>query len=160
MNNDIKFEKDNITFNYRVAIVIKKENKILIQKDTRVSHITLPGGRCKLGESSTNTAIREFMEETGIKTEIIKGLGMIENFFVLKFNGKKYHEILLIQELKFKNSDEYNTIIFKNIEEKKKDFLTYEWIEIDKLKENNFKPEIVADIINNSSFVHYINKEY
>lgn len=160
MNNDITFEKDKKVFNYRVAIVIKKENKILIQKDTRVSHITLPGGRCELGESSADTAIREFMEETGIETESINGLGMIENFFISNFNGKKYHEILLVHEIKFKDFNKYNNIIIKNIEEEKKIFLTYEWLEIDKLKENNFKPEIVVDIIKCNEFIHYINKEY
>ena len=158
MNNDITFERNENVFNYRVAIVIKNDKKVLIQKDTRANHITLPGGRCELGESSADTAIREFMEETGIETESIKGLGMIENFFVSSFNGKKYHEILLIQELKFKNFNGYKKTIINNIEEKKKDFLTYEWLEINKLKENNFKPEIIINIINKNEFTHYINK--
>jgi len=160
MNNDITFERDENVFNYRVAIVIKNNNRVLIQKDTRANHITLPGGRCELGESSADTAIREFIEETGIEAENIKGLGMIENFFISSFNRKKYHEILLIQELKLKNSDEYNKIVINNIEEKKKEFLTYEWIEINKLKESNFKPEIIIDMLNNNEFIHYINKEY
>ena len=160
MNNDITFERDENVFNYRVAIVIKNNNRVLIQKDTRANHITLPGGRCELGESSADTAIREFIEETGIEAENIKGLGMIENFFISSFNRKKYHEILLIQELKLKNSDEYNKIVINNIEKKKKEFLTYEWIEINKLKESNFKPEIIIDMLNNNEFIHYINKEY
>ena len=160
MNNDITFERNENVFNYRVAIIIKNDNKVLIQKDTRAKHITLPGGRCELGESSADTAIREFMEETGIEAESIKGLGMIENFFVSSFNGKKYHEILLIQELKFKNLNEYKKNIFNNIEEKKKYFLTYEWLEINKLQENNFKPEIITNILNSNEFIHLINKEY
>ena len=159
MNNDIQFEKNDFVFNYRVAIVIRNDNKVLIQRDTRAKHITLPGGRCELGESSADTAIREFMEETGIETESIKGLGMIENFFVSSFNGKKYHEILLIQELKLKKADDYKKNVINNIEEKKKDFLTYEWLDIDSLKDNNFKPEIIVDILNNNNFTHFINKE-
>ncbi len=160
MNTDIQFEKNNKVFNYRVAIVIKNNNKILIQKDSRTNHITLPGGRCEIGESSEDSAIREFLEETGIDSVNIKGLGMIENFFTSSFNGKKYHEILVIQELKFKNDFNYKNELINNIEEKKKEFLTYEWIDINKLKENNFKPEIVIDIIRNDTFTHFINKEY
>lgn len=160
MNNDIQFEKNDFVFNYRVAIVIRNDNKVLIQRDTGAKHITLPGGRCELGESTADTAIREFKEETGIDTEIVKGLGMIENFFTSSFNGKKYHEILMIQELKFNNDDDYNKEIINNIEEKKKDFLTYGWLDIDSLKDNNFKPEIIVDILNNNTFTHYINKEY
>lgn len=120
MNNDIQFEKNDFVFNYRVAIVIRNDSKVLIQRDTRSKHITLPGGRCELGESTAETAIREFKEETGIDTEVVKGLGMIENFFTSSFNGKKYHEILMIQELKFNNDDDYNREIINNIEEKKK----------------------------------------
>ena len=160
MNNDIQFEKNDFVFNYRVAIVIRNDNKVLIQRDTRAKHITLPGGRCELGESTADTAIREFKEETGIDTEVVKGLGMIENFFTSSFNEKKYHEILMIQELKFNNDDDYNKEIINNIEEKKKEFLTYEWLDIDSLKDNNFKPEIIVDILNNNTFTHFINKEY
>ncbi len=160
MNMDIQFEQNNNVFNYRVAIVIRNENKILIQKDIRASHITLPGGRCEIGESSIDTAIREFMEETGIETECVKSLGMIENFFVSSFNGQKYHEILIIQELKFKDQNNYKIKIINNIEEKKKDFLTYSWIAVDDLKRNNFKPDIINNIVNSNEFIHYINKEY
>ena len=160
VHDDIQFEKNDYMFNYRVAIVVKKDNKILIQRDTRAKHITLPGGRCELGESTADTAIREFKEETGIDTEIVKGLGMIENFFTSSFNGKKYHEILMIQEVKMIDKELYNKNVINNIEEKKKDFLTYEWLEIDKLKENNFKPEIIVNIIKSNYFIHYINKEY
>lgn len=159
MDNDIQFEKNDFVFNYRVAIVIKKANQVLTQRDTRAKHLTLPGGRCELGESTADTAIREFKEETGIDTEIVKRLGMIENFFTSSFNGKKYHEILIIQEVKMIDKELYNKDIINNIEEKKKDFLTYEWVEIDKLKDNNFKPEIVVDIIKSDSFIHFINKE-
>ena len=158
MNNDIQFEKNDFVFNYRVAIVIKKSNQVLMQRDIRAKHITLPGGRCELGESTADTAIREFKEETGIDIEIVKGLGMIENFFTSSFNGKKYHEILIIQEAKMIDKELYNKDIINNIEEKKKDFLTYEWLEIDKLKDNSFKPEIVVDIIKSDSFIHFINK--
>lgn len=158
MNNDIQFEKNDYVFNYRVAIVIRKDNKILIQKDAGAKHITLPGGRCELGESTADTAIREFKEETGIDAEIVKGLGMIENFFSSSFNGKKYHEILMILEAKIINKELYDKNIFDNIEEKKKDFLTYEWLEIDKLKDNNFKPKIIVDILKSATFIHFINK--
>lgn len=158
-NNDIQFEKNDKIFNYRVAIVIKNGNKILVQRDKRAKHLTLPGGRCELGESSSDTAYREFLEETGIKTDYVKGIGMIENFFVSSFNGKNYHEILLINELKFQDINYYNKSIINNIEEKKKDFIEYFWEDIDELKNEDFKPSLILDMINQNKFVHYINKD-
>lgn len=159
MNNDITFEKDDYIFNYRVASVIRNNDKVLIQRNSKTKHITLPGGRCELGESTEETAIREFKEETGLDTEIVKGLGMIENFFISSFNGKKYHEILVVQELKIKDSKIYNDTIIKNIEDDKKDSLINEWMDINSLKENNFKPEIIETILTSKSFIHIINKE-
>ena len=77
VDNDIQFEKNGMVFNYRISIIIRKENKILVQKDTRVTHLALPGGRCELGESSSETATREFLEETGIKATFVKELGLV-----------------------------------------------------------------------------------
>lgn len=162
MNDDIKIKNENINFNYRVAIIIKNKNKILVQKDNRVIHYTLPGGRCKLGESSANTAIRELKEETGIDSKFVRGVGLIENFFVSSFTGNKTHEILIIDELKFIDKNNYNKTIIYNIEDhkNKKNHLTYVWKDIEELKKINFKPEIVLDIVNNNSFQHHINIEY
>ena len=156
MNNDVQFEKNNIVFNYRVAIVIRNGEKILVQKDDRTSHYTLPGGRCELGENSINTGIREFKEETGIDITLKKKVGMVENFFVSNFNGKNYHEILMIHEYKFNDYNLYNNSSIANIEEKKKDHLTYIWLSIDELKKVNFKPEVILDMIKKDEFQHYI----
>ena len=120
IDNDVQFEKNSIVFNYRVAIIIRKENKILVQKDTRVTHLALPGGRCGLGESSNEAASREFLEETGIKATFVKELGLIENFFHSSFNGKKYHEILIVNELKLDDKSNYDKEVINNIEEKKR----------------------------------------
>ena len=159
MNSDIKFEQDEMVFNYRVAIVIKNNDKILIQKDNRTNHYTLPGGRCKLGESSINTAIREFKEETGLDISFKKEIGIIENFFTSSFNHKKYHEILIIHELEFNNKDLYKEEVIYNIEDNKKEHLTYIWLNIKDLKNSNFKPEKLLDIIEKNNFEHYINRE-
>lgn len=161
MNNDIVIQNDNCDFNYRVAIVIRKENKILVQKDDRAKHYTLPGGRCELGESSANTAIRELKEETGIDSEFVKGVGLIENFFVSSFTGRKIHELLIINELKFIDTSIYNKEIINNIEEKKdkKLHLTYIWLDTNELKKCNFKPTIILNMIEKKEFQHYINED-
>lgn len=69
-------------------IVIRNGNKILVQKDDRAKHLTLPGGRCSLGENSVETALREFKEETGIDTRFKNGIGIVENFFTSSFTEK------------------------------------------------------------------------
>lgn len=158
-DNDIQFEKNNIVFNYRVAIVIKNKEKILVQKDDRVKHFTLPGGRCAVGESSIDTATREFYEETGLKINFVKSMGMIENFFVSSFNGKKYHEILMINELSFEDKQFYHLEQIENIEDNKKNHISYIWKTIDELKKEDFKPKLILNFLDDSRFIHLINKE-
>lgn len=72
-----------------------------------------------MGESSAQTGIRELKEETGLESEFIKEIGMIENFFTSSFTNKKIHEILLINELKFVNESVYDKNIINNIEVQK-----------------------------------------
>ncbi len=158
MNLDINFEKENVVFNFRVAIVIRNKDKILVQKDDRVTHVTLPGGRVLLGENTIFTAIREFQEETGISCEFVKALGMIENFFVSSFNGKKYHEILVIQEIRFVNSDLYTLESIPCTEEWHKGHLKFIWMDKEDLINNKFKPEILVKIINDRTFSYFINQ--
>ena len=149
---DINFNIDSKVFNYRVGIVIKKNNKILVQKDRPSDYYTLIGGRTKLGESSVEASIREFKEETGIDAKYVKTLGIVENFFKSNYNYKNYHEILIINELKI-DKDIDN---IKNIEGKDE---MYIWLSLDELKNNKFLPECVLDILNSDKLIHIINKD-
>ena len=157
MNNDIKFNCESHIFNYRVGIVIRNNNKILIEKNTNQDYLILPGGKCKLGESSIECAIREFKEETGISIEYVKTLGILENFFYSKYYNKDIHEMLIIHELKFTDDSLYNINILNNIEDK--DYIKYEWIEIDKLNESNYKPFITKEFLNTKNIIHKIYKD-
>jgi 8-oxo-dGTP pyrophosphatase MutT (NUDIX family) len=57
----IGFEKGR--FNYRVAGVLLRGNKVLLHKEEKDLYWYLPGGRCELLEPSPDTLVREFMEE-------------------------------------------------------------------------------------------------
>ena len=149
---DINFTLDTKVFNYRVGVVIKRNNKMLVQKDGKSDYYTFIGGRTKLGESSVDASLREFMEETGINAQYIKTLGIVENFFKSNYNHKNYHEILIINELEIDKEIED----IKNIEGKDE---IYKWLGIDELKNAKFLPEIVLDIINNNNLMHVINKD-
>ncbi len=159
MNDDINFLKNETIFNYRVAAIIRYNNKILVQKDTEAPYYSLIGGRCKIRESSIEAILREFKEETGLDATFLKPLAIIENFFTLAFNQKKFHEILIIHELKLKDEKIDIHKILNSVEDTKKDRITYHWISIDNLKKASFKPEIVLDILDSQEFKHIINKD-
>ena len=84
---------------------------------------------------------------------------MIENFFTSSFNNKKYHEILLINEMEFIKKDYYNKDEINNIEEKKKEHLKYIWIDENELKVSDFRPELLIDLLDRKDFQHIINRD-
>jgi hypothetical protein len=74
-------------------------------------------------------------------------------------NGSKYHEILFIHQVEF--IDEQDKKIendLKNVEGK--DYLKYEWKELDKIDEYPLLPEVVKNILKENKFpVHVINRK-
>ncbi len=157
MDNNVNFEKNNVVFNYRVGVLIRNNNKILVEKHKDFTYYLLPGGRCEFNESSIDTGIREIKEETGLDVKYIKSISLIENFFISNYNHKRYHELFMIHEYEFIDKNNYNLELINNIEDDKD--AIYEWIDIDKLKELEFKPNIALDIINSKEFTYYINRD-
>ena len=159
MNNNVNFEKNNYVFNYRVAAVIKKEDKILVQEQKNVKYFSLPGGRCEMGEDSITTMKREIKEELGLDITIIKPTAIIENFFKSSYNGKNYHEMLIVYDVSFNDKEIYKNEIINNIEETKKDDVICVWKSLEELSNSDFKPKVLLNFIKSDKFVHYINKD-
>lgn len=65
MEKDWLFKGDNYICNFRSVGVLIRDNKILVQRDKDGSEYALPGGHVKIGESSIDSLIREYREETG-----------------------------------------------------------------------------------------------
>lgn len=151
---DLTLDVEEYKLNIRAACLIKHNNKILFHKNTKSSHYCIIGGRIEIGETSEQTIKREIMEELGKEIEITGYIATIENFFEMK--GKKYHEYMFIYQAEFKNDkDKQIETNLNNCEGK--DYLKYEWIDIDKIDEYPIKPQILKDIIKENKFpVHII----
>ncbi len=154
---DISFKLPNITFNYRVGCLIKKDAYILLEENTDNNYYSFIGGRVKLGETSEDAIIREFFEETGLETSIVKCLGLVENFFTSRYTNGSCHEILILYELKFNHQEDYekDSIINKEASKTSK----FKWILTENITEYNFKPSILANYLNHKEIFHLINKD-
>lgn len=152
---DISVMIDNIKFNYRVATIIKNNNKILLHKSKEDNFYAIPGGRIMIGETSENALKREFIEEIGAKITIKDYLGTVENFF--EYNGKKYHELMIVYESTFdSNSNFYKEEKIRGLEENGK--IEFIWKTIDEIKQLDLRPLFLKEnIISNTQITHLIN---
>lgn len=154
---DLTLDVEEYKLNIRAAGVIIHNNKILAHKNTNSDHYALIGGRVEIGENSEDTVKREIMEETGKEVETIGYISTIENFFEMQ--GKKYHEIMFIHKVEFINEqDKQIQETINNIEGK--EYLQYEWLDIEKIDQYNILPKIIKEILKEEKFpVHKINNE-
>ena len=91
MNKDWLFTTEKYTCDLRVAAVLIKDNKILVQKEKNGKEYALPGGHVKIGETLEAALIRETMEEMGVQIECKKLLWSEECFW--EWNGRQAHNI-------------------------------------------------------------------
>lgn len=131
--------------------------KILVHKNINLDHYALIGGRVEIGESSADTVKREIKEELGKDIEITGYISTIENFFEMK--GSKYHEIMFVHKIEFTNEEDKKIeYTMKNIEGK--DYLKYEWIDLENIDECPLLPIAIKDILKENKFpTHKINND-
>lgn len=154
---DITLDIEEYRLNIRAGGIIIHNHKLLVHKDKRENYYALIGGRVAIGENSIQTIERELKEELGKQVEVTGNIATIENFF--EANEKKYHEILFVHRLEFtKEEDKTIEHTLSNIEGK--EYLQYEWVEIDKLEEYRILPECIKPILKEGKFpTHRINEE-
>jgi ADP-ribose pyrophosphatase YjhB (NUDIX family) len=136
MNQDILFKTNDFVFSYRVAGLLIKNNKILLQHPINDAGYAIPGGHVSFGETNEETLIREFREEIGvdIKVENLKWVGEI--FF--PWGDKPCHQINLFYKVTLTEDTQIP--------------LHGEFYGIEKIENNSFKLEFswvdLKDILN------------
>ena len=134
---DILFDVDGVLFSYRVGGVLIKDNKILLTKGGE--DYSLPGGHVQIGETSSETVIREFKEETGIDVEPINVISTYENFW--NWDGKKCHQLCIYYRLNMKD-DTQELIARPDTNDTK-----YVWVSLNDLSNIKLYPLGIAKLI-------------
>lgn len=152
---DLTIDVEDYKLNIRAVVVIIHNNKVLVHKNVNSDHYALLGGRVKIGEDSETTVKREIKEELNKDIDVTGYIGTIENFFEMK--GSKFHEILFIHKAEFVNEEDKKiNYTIHNVEGKQ--YLQYEWLELNKINKYNILPECLKDIISDKEgLIHVIN---
>ena len=148
---DILFDIDGELFSYRIGGALIRNDKILLTKGG--DDYSLPGGHSQIGETSQETIIREFKEETGFDVETLNVISTYENFW--KWNQKNCHQLCIFYRLKM--IDEKQELV-PNPDTNNTKFV---WLDLDELKNIKLYPKGIAEQIlnNNVDKSHQIYKE-
>lgn len=151
-NKDLSIMIDDVKLNIRVGLIIKYDNKILVEKNKHVDFAVVPGGRVKTLENTHTTLLREINEELGINisNEKIEMTSLIENFFV--FDNKKYHELYFLYKVEL--STDYNLKNgMKNLDNQDSN---YYLLTPEEFQNDNILPNVLKEIVKTNEFKHYI----
>lgn len=155
---DISIFINNHKLNCRTTLLLECSGKILIEKNPNLDFSWLPGGRIKLGETSIDAIKREIKEELGYNFKNPKPIALIENFF--KYNDEKLiHEYSFVYKETINKDHELYKENLKNLDSTgtSNDYI---WVEKEKLKDYNIKPQIIEKIVNEERFNIYYEKDY
>lgn len=93
---DCTFRTSQGAFNYRVAAIIRRGDKLLAMREEEIGNWYLPGGRVKLHEPLEDALCREVREELALSARVIRPLWLVENFYRMDTRGEKnvsFHEL-------------------------------------------------------------------
>jgi len=81
MKKDWLFRDETTVCNVRVAGVLLRDGKLLVQRDKNGAEYALPGGHVQVGEETQNALKREFREEMGLDISVKRLLWTEECFW-------------------------------------------------------------------------------
>ncbi|MCI7677550.1 MAG: NUDIX hydrolase [Streptococcus orisratti] len=138
-----KVGHDKVLLTFAGGILSDDEGRVLLQLRGDKKTWAIPGGSMELGESTLDTAKREFFEETGIQVEAVRFLNVYSNFEEIYPNGDKVQTIVMIYE--FKALEDFDISDFHNEET---------------LRLRFFSKEEIAELESVSDKHHLILEEY
>ncbi|MDY4510337.1 NUDIX hydrolase [Streptococcus pluranimalium] len=95
-----KVGQDKIFLNFAAGILCDEEGGVLLQLRGDSQKWGVIGGIMELGESSSDTVVREFLEETGIAVEPVKLLNVYTNFETVFPNGDEAQTVGVLYQVR------------------------------------------------------------
>ena len=151
--NDIKYDKKDFSFAYRVSAIIynNDKSKILLFRGDGKNYYMLPGGKVHELEKSEDAIKREIVEEIGFDNLEFEFVGISEEIIRQKENN--IQQITLTYKSIYRN--EIKKEKFKSIET---DWMNFEWIDISTLSKYELHPSCLVELVNNSNIKHLVEE--
>ena len=153
---DWHFYGSDYVCDLRVAGVLIRNGKLLVQRERNGNEYALPGGHVKIGEVMTDSLIREFAEETGANIECRKLLWTEECFWEQR--GKMIHNISFYYQINLCSESDIhdNGMFFNQLDNKK---VVFGWIPVEEIDFMTIYPDFLKQAIRNldAPATHYVS---
>jgi ADP-ribose pyrophosphatase YjhB (NUDIX family) len=157
-NRDWLFQFEDCSCNFRTVGVLIQDGKILVQRDKDGTEYALPGGHVKIGESSEQSLIREYKEETGADISVDRLIWIEEHFW--QWNNKPnhgiafYYLISIIGDIDVPDNGEI-------VSQKDNCNVVLKWLPLEEVKKITIYPSFLPEKINSiSNNIEYFKIEY
>ncbi len=145
---DIRVRIDNYKFDMRACGILEYEGKVLISTEVDGTQ-TLSGGAVKLGETSEEAVVREFLEETNLHVTVDKLIAVVENLF--EFESSPYQQVIFVYSLSLNENEQQELIC--------KEKVNASWV--NKNLVTMLKPELLNELVGleTKGVLHMTNKD-
>ena len=161
MNRDILFRQDGFIFSYRVAGVLIRDGRILLQKPENDGYAFI-GGHAEAFEASRETLAREFREELRADVDVGRLLAVGEIFF--PWGDRPCHQIALYYAVSLKDESQIPLDdVFRGWDELggERIDLDFCWVPLEELPGKEVYPaELVPHLLGGSTEVlHFVSRQ-
>ena len=136
-NDKFEVEAEKLIFRPSVYGILIEDNKILLSKQW--DGYDFPGGGVDIHETLEEALRREFIEETGLKVEVLEPVHCETSFFHPSHSEKNKKQYWNCPSMYFLVKKVGGEISKDNFDGEENDYLDLpEWIELDKVKDIKF----------------------
>lgn len=140
----------------RVAGVVLKDHKILVQKEVGGGEYALPGGHLKFGETTEEALVREYREEIGAEIACKRLLWIEENFW--RWNDRDAHNICFYYLAEFCEEDAVPDGFTPQGDNEE---VVFGWIPVEEVPKITVYPQFLKEEIQNLADYpkHFVRRE-
>lgn len=159
---EILFRDGQQMFSFRVAGILTRDGKVLLQKPPDDDGYSLPGGHVEFGETGAQTLAREFKEETGADVAVheLKWVGEV----TFPWGGKRCQQIGLYYRVDLLDSAQLpsgDLFMGEELMGGEGSPLEFHWVPIERLRSITVYPRNIADLLQrwDAGIQHFIAED-
>lgn len=159
---DILFKTDENIFSCRVAGILIREDRVLLQRSSDDTGYAFPGGHVSFGETNAESLVREFKEELSADINVDSLQWIAEIFF--PWSNKLCHQICLFYRISLCNEAQIKlTGTFNAIDklDRVDTGIEFSWIPLSEIRNIELYPSNAKEkLLNPSNCIeHFIYRE-